>query len=114
MDYKQVIIVRSDLKMAKGKLSSQVAHASVESVLKSDKSMVEKWRDQGMPKIILKVSNLRELVDLKKQAQKNKLVTALITDSGLTYFKEPTTTCLALGPDLEEEIDKVTSKLKML
>ena len=32
---KMVILVRSDLHMPKGKLSTQVAHASVEAVLKS-------------------------------------------------------------------------------
>ncbi len=34
--YKQVILVRQDLKLPKGKLADQAAHASVEAVLKSD------------------------------------------------------------------------------
>ena len=67
-----------------------------------------------MKKIVLKVSSLKELLELKKLAHKYNLISALITDSGLTFFKEPTITCLGIGPDLEEKIDKITSKLKML
>lgn len=114
MNYKQAIIVRKDLKMSIGKTSTQSSHASVEAVLKSDKKIVEKWRSEGMKKIVLKVSSLKELLELKKLAQKYNLTSALITDSGLTFFKEPTITCLGIGPDLDEKIDKITSKLKML
>ncbi len=46
MRYKQVILVRQDLKLPKGKMAAQVAHASVEAVLKSDKKTVESWRDE--------------------------------------------------------------------
>ena len=114
MNYKQAIIIRKDLKMSIGKTSTQSAHASVEAVLKSDKKIVEKWRSEGMKKIVLKVSSIKELLELKKLAHKYGLTSALITDSGLTFFKGPTITCLGIGPDLEEKIDKITSKLKML
>ena len=114
MNYKQVIVVRQDLKMPKGKLASQCSHAAVESVLKSNKNLVEKWRAQGMPKIILKVKDLKELIVIKAKASKNKLTSALITDGARTFFKEPTVTCLAIGPDLEEKIDKITGNLKMI
>ena len=52
---KQVILVRQDLKLPKGKLSSQVAHASVDAVLKSKKESIDEWKKQGMKKIVLKV-----------------------------------------------------------
>ena len=60
--YKQVILVRKDLKLPKGKLAAQVAHASVEAVLKSDKDMVKKWRAEGMMKIVLNVADEKELM----------------------------------------------------
>ena len=48
--YKQVILIRQDLKMPKGKLAAQVAHASVEGLLKSHKDDINKWRGEGMKK----------------------------------------------------------------
>lgn len=111
---KQAILVRQDLKMQKGKLGSQVAHASVESVLKSNDSKINEWRSEGMKKIILRVKDEKELLEYKKLAEKEKLVTALIRDAGLTFFKKPTLTCLAIGPDKEEKINKITKNLKLI
>ena len=111
---KQVILVRADLKLSKGKMSSQVSHASVESVFKSKKEIIERWRKEGMKKIVLKVKDLDELLKYKKEAEENKLVTALITDAGKTEVEPGTTTCLAIGPDEEEKIDKITGKLKII
>ncbi|HLC37225.1 MAG TPA: peptidyl-tRNA hydrolase Pth2 [Candidatus Nanoarchaeia archaeon] len=111
---KQVILVRVDLKMKGGKLASQCAHGSVEAAVMSDRDTLERWRKEGMKKVILKVSDLNELKDYQKKANNAKLKTALITDAGRTFFKTPTITCLAIGPDEESKVDKVTGKLKML
>ncbi|MBI5871735.1 peptidyl-tRNA hydrolase [archaeon] len=111
---KQVILVRTDLKMDKGKLCVQCCHACVEAVLKSDRAAVKEWLASGGKKVILKVDSLRELLNYKKIAGNNGLATTLITDSAKTFFKEPTTTCLGIGPDEEEKVDKITGKLKML
>jgi len=111
---KQVIIVRGDLKMPKGKMCVQVAHASVDAVLKSDKINVEKWRRDGMKKVVLKVKDRKELLEYLKRAKSLKLKTALITDAGRTFFGTRTTTCCAIGPGDEKQIDKVTGNLKMI
>ena len=111
---KQAILVRKDLKMDKGKLVVQCCHASVGSVLKSGSSAVNAWRAEGMKKVVLKVDDKKELLGFKKNAESDGLVVALITDAGLTFFKKPTTTCLAIGPDEDEKIDKVTKELKLL
>ena len=39
---------------------------------------------------------------------------SLIKDAGHTVVEPGTITCLGAGPDLEEKIDKVTGKLKMV
>jgi peptidyl-tRNA hydrolase, PTH2 family len=111
---KQVILVRSDLKMPKGKMAAQVAHASVEATLKSSKDLVKKWRQEGMKKIVLKVADLREMNLYKREADAMGITTAIIKDGAHTFFKRPTFTCLAIGPDKEEEIDEVTQDLKMM
>ncbi len=100
--------------MPKGKAIVQACHASVEAVLKSTREKIQEWKNQGMKKVILKVTDEKELIDFQKKAKTAKLATALITDAGKTFFKEPTKTCLAIGPDKEEKIDKITKKLKIL
>lgn len=111
---KQVILAREDLKMNKGKLAVQVAHASVEAVLKSDKKKVSSWRAEGMMKAVLKAKDEKELFKYKQMAENSGITTALITDAGRTFFKEPTITCLGIGPDDDEKIDALTGKLKLM
>ena len=114
MRYKQVILVRQDLRLPKGKLAVQVAHASVDAVLKSEKKKISLWKDEGMPKIVVKISDLKELLLKKEEADRLDLTTTLITDAGKTVVAPGTITCAAIGPDDEEKIDKVTGKLKIL
>ena len=114
MEYKQVILVRSDLKLPKGKLAAQVAHASVQAVLNSDKAKVDAWRRAGQKKVVLKVKDLKELLEFVNLAKATKLKTALITDAGRTVIAPGTKTCLGIGPDDEEKIDSITGKLKMV
>lgn len=112
MSYKQVILVRQDLKLPKGKLSSQVSHASVSGVLKTHKDEIKEWQKEGMKKIVLKVKDLDELLKFKRLAEDSGLVTALITDAGHTVVEPGTITCLGIGPDKEDKIDKITGNLK--
>ena len=115
--YKQVILVRTDLKMGKGKLAAQVAHASVEAVLKTQRykpELLKKWRSSGMKKAVLKVKDKDELLKYQLLAKKKHLITALISDAGRTQIKAGTTTCLAIGPDSEEKIDEVTGEVRLL
>lgn len=111
---KQVILVRQDLKLPKGKLATQVAHASVSCVLKSDKNNISKWVNEGMPKIVLKVRDIIELRRYILKARSFSLITALIKDAGRTTVKPGTITCLGIGPDEDEKIDKITKELKLI
>ncbi|MBW2971192.1 peptidyl-tRNA hydrolase Pth2 [Candidatus Woesearchaeota archaeon] len=112
--FKQVIVVRTDLKLPAGKLATQVAHASVDAAFKSSRIKLARWKSQGAKKVVLKVGTLDELKELYDNARKEKLKAVIITDAGRTVLKPGTTTCLGIGPDVEEKIDKVTGKLKML
>lgn len=112
--YKQVIMVRSDLKLPPGKLAAQVAHAAVEAVLRSDEEKVKAWRREGMMKIVLKVKDEKELHGYNQQAKDVGLITALITDAGHTVVEPGTVTCVAIGPDKAGVIDTVTGELQPL
>lgn len=111
---KQAIILRKDLKMSRGKLCSQTAHASVAAFLKSKKRDKEKWLKEGMKKVVLKVSSEKKLKKLYKLAKKEKLACGLIVDKGLTQVKPGTLTSLGIGPANDKKIDKITKRLKLL
>lgn len=112
--YKQVIIIRNDLKLPKGKMASQAAHASVEAVLKTSKEIIKLWRNEGMKKITLKVDNLRDIYKLNQRAKDVGIATAIISDAGRTVVEPGTVTCLAIGPSEENQIDSITGDLKMM
>ncbi|MBW2990598.1 peptidyl-tRNA hydrolase Pth2 [Candidatus Woesearchaeota archaeon] len=114
MEYKQAILIREDLKLPKGKMAVQVAHASVEVMMNADKRIVNKWMREGMAKVVLKVKNITELKNHVKKAAKLGIATCMITDAGHTVVKPGTTTCAGLGPDKTETIDKVISGLKLV
>jgi peptidyl-tRNA hydrolase, PTH2 family len=114
MSLKQLILIRADLKLPKGKLAAQAAHASVEAVLKSEKEKVKEWRSEGMAKIVVKVDDKKELYRYLQSAKDAGLITALITDAGKTVIAAGTETCMAIGPDEEEKIDEITRNLKLL
>jgi PTH2 family peptidyl-tRNA hydrolase len=112
--YKQVIVVRNDLKLKKGKLAAQVAHASLGAFLKSEKNLRKKWLKEGAKKVVVKVKDLKELLNIKKEAEKMKIPNFLVRDAGKTQVDPGTITCLGLGPCKEEILDKVTGGLKLL
>jgi len=114
---KQVIVIRSDLKMSRGKLSTQVAHASVTAfyeTLQKNRELAIKWLEEGQPKIVVKVDSIEELLSIKEEAEKNGLISVVIKDAGLTELEQGTITCLGIGPDYREKIDRVTGRLKLL
>jgi peptidyl-tRNA hydrolase len=62
-------------------------------------------------KITLIVDTVDELKALEEK-YKNICGTHLVTDRGFTVFKEPTTTCLGLGPIGEDKIGDDLKELK--
>lgn len=113
MSLKQAIVVRSDLGMGKGKIAAQACHASVEVLDKVKPEILEEWKQQGMKKIVLKISGKMELLELF-QKMKKIFPTALIKDAGLTQINAGEPTCIAVGPAPEIELDRHLGDLKLL
>jgi len=111
---KQVIVVRKDIQMRKGKLAAQVAHASVESVVVMGIANVKEWLNEGMTKIVVGCDSEDELFQLYNKARENGVSAFIIQDAGRTEFKEPTYTCVAIGPDEDNNVDHITGDLKLL
>lgn len=115
--FKQVIIIRSDLKMSIGKIAVQAAHASVSSAEECKRINIEwfnQWFIEGQKKIVLKVQDLEELLKIYDKARSMKFPVALIEDAGLTELEPGTITALGIGPAPSEQIDKITGNLPLL
>lgn len=125
--YKQVIVIRRDLKMRRGKEIAQGSHASsawivslVAEALDADTrtgtvtldAAAYAWITTSWRKVTLQVHTEAELLELHAAAEARGLRSHLVRDSGRTEFGGvPTLTALALGPDLATEIDEVTGHL---
>ncbi len=112
--FKQVIVIRKNLKIGKGKLAASVAHASVGCVRKTDEKIIKKWEEEGAKKVVLKVSSLEELEKIYRKVKGSGLPYFLVKDAGLTQVRPGETICLGIGPAEENKIDKITGKLKLL
>lgn len=112
--------------MRKGKMIAQGAHASMGAVLPyllvspvpyapaRGRECVKEWLAGSFTKICLRVDSEEQLVALHEKAVEADLIACLITDNGLTEFHGvPTKTCLAIGPDSDENLDQITGHLRL-
>ncbi|MGQ0639040.1 MAG: peptidyl-tRNA hydrolase Pth2 [Nitrososphaerota archaeon] len=114
---KQVVVVRKDLDMGTGKIAAQVGHACVlgaEHVRKSHPDWYNEWESSGQEKVVVKVSSLKQLEEVKKHAISLDLPWSEVTDAGHTQIAPGTVTCISIGPAPEVTVDKVTKDLKLL
>jgi len=115
--YKQVIVLRTDLGMSRGKMAAQAGHAAVSAAEEARKKYSEWWKawiEEGQCKIAVKAESEQELLELEKKARKSKLPSALVIDRGLTELPPGTITCLGIGPAPSSQIDEITGKLPLL
>lgn len=115
--YKQAIVVRADLQMGKGKLAAQASHASLTSfrlVSMKYPDIARAWENMGQMKIVLKVKDEDELMEMLRRVHEAGIPAELIRDAGHTQVEPNTITCFGAGPWDEKEIDKVLGKLKLL
>lgn len=127
MSIRQVIAVRADLKMRRGKEAAQVAHASMKCILDAGyytgKSFsidfihqpdLKAWLDGEFTKIVVSVSSEEELLQIYRQALQASLPAALIQDAGHTEFNGvPTYTTVAIGPAPAARLQPVTGHLPL-
>jgi peptidyl-tRNA hydrolase, PTH2 family len=131
---KQVIVIRKDLNCRKGKWCAQVAHAAMKVFFDMGQwvpdnqkgfsntflipnltpPMIE-WMKGAFTKVVVGVNSEDIIYQLAEKAREAGIPHAVIVDSGFTEFHgNKTTTCLAIGPDLAEKIDKITGDLELI
>ncbi|MHA1596970.1 MAG: peptidyl-tRNA hydrolase Pth2 [Candidatus Asgardarchaeia archaeon] len=116
-EFKQVIVVREDIKMSVGKVAAQVAHAAVSSAFKTyriKRDWFEKWFEEGQKKVVLKVKKLEDLLKLSNEVESSGIPSSLIKDMGLTEIPPGTITALGIGPAPSKILDKFTGSLPLL
>ena len=116
-EYKQVILVRTDLKMGTGKKCAQSCHASVTAsdlVRVQNKTIWKDWKNSGQKKVVLKIQNMEQLKEILIELESKKIAYFVVNDAGLTQLTPGTTTAVGIGPILSTEIDKITGDLKLL
>ncbi len=123
---KQVIVIRKDLKMRKGKMVAQGCHASMKvffdlgsvtrGVLHINlNEAMEEWVNGIFTKICVSVNSEAELLEIYDEAKIEGLPCSLIQDVGITEFGGiPTFTAVAVGPAKNEDVDKITKGLSLL
>ena len=138
-DVKQVILIRRDLGMRRGKEIAQGSHASMAFLTNAVREWwswsggktghilgdatslgpyftpaQRIWIESAFAKVTLQVSSEEELIKYYDLAREKGLTAHIITDSGRTEFHgEPTYTAVAIGPDYVDLVDKVTGELKL-
>lgn len=117
---KMVIVVRRDLKMRRGKEIAQAGHA----VLGAHNDSMgrwgpigpdndEWWYECGQKKVVLKAYSEEELLALAEKADAADIGHYLVRDAGRTEVPPNTPTVLAIGPDYEPAIDRITGHLEL-
>jgi PTH2 family peptidyl-tRNA hydrolase len=115
--YKQALVVRSDLKMGKGKIAVQCSHAAVSASEEARKSYLNWWRiwiHEGQSKVAVKVSGLSPILDLERKSRENGLPFYVVRDMGLTQVEPGTITCIGIGPGPVVKVDSLTGDLPLL
>lgn len=120
-DVKQLIIIRKDLKMRRGKEISQGAHASMKFLIEAVKDgkdfepYEEKWLfNNEFKKIVLQTDSEEKLDSLYEMALGKGFNAYIIVDNGLTEFNGvPTKTALAIGPNYSKDLDTIAKHLQL-
>ncbi|PKO88112.1 MAG: aminoacyl-tRNA hydrolase [Betaproteobacteria bacterium HGW-Betaproteobacteria-12] len=114
MPTKQVIVVNEELRLPRGKLAAQVAHASLASFLAAGPGARQEWMNEGMPKVVFACPSLAQMLELQRRARSAHLPVALIEDAGRTVVPAGTATCLGIGPSSAQAIDAITGALPLV
>ncbi|KAF5103459.1 hypothetical protein D0Z03_000176 [Geotrichum reessii] len=113
---KMILVVRTDLKMTKGKAAAQCAHAAVacyKSIARSNPEILARWERLGQAKITLQARSEDELILLQGIAKSLNITARLIHDAGRTQIASGSCTVLGLGPAPKSILDQVTGNLKL-
>lgn len=117
MDVKMIFVIRTELKMGKGKIASQVGHCAImlykELLKKNNKNLLDAFENTGSKKIVTKLKTEKELNFLKKQAEKLNIINCTVQDAGKTQIACGSVTVIGfVGP--AKLLNSFTKNLKLV
>ena len=115
--YKQVLVVRLDLNMGRGKIAVQCSHAAISAAEDARDRFPRWWKawmEEGQCKVVLKVRTVDAITELERMTRDKGLPTCLVRDRGLTQVPPGTITCLGIGPAPASSLDSLTGHLALL
>ncbi len=112
---KMVLLVRSDLKMGRGKIAAQCGHAAVglyrRGLCQPDWCQnILDWQHRGVAKITLKVDDEAAMDAVTAYAAERGLPTFTVRDAGHTQVAPGTRTVAAYGPAPESVVNSISGK----
>ena len=116
-DFKQALVARLDLKIGRGKIAVQCAHAAVSAAEEARLKFRDWWTGwlaEGQRKIALKVPDLDAILRLEREARARHLPVYVVRDRGLTQVPPDTVTCVGIGPAPSHLVDSLTGDLALL
>ena len=115
--FKQVLVVRLDMDMGRGKAAVQCAHAAVSAAEEARNHLHgwwKSWMEEGQLKVAVKVPDLDGVLELERKGRSKGIPVYLVRDRGLTQVPPGTITCLGLGPAPADIVDSLTGNLALL
>ena len=115
-DIKMVFFVRRDLKMGKGKIGSQCAHASIglyKKLLRRQNNLLNDWEKSGSKKIVLKVDNESAFGDILVYCEKHNILNHTVVDAGKTQIEANSQTVLVIIEE-NKKLNNLTRKYKLM
>ena len=105
------LIVRTDLKMSKGKIAAQCGHAVEWMVINNINS---KSLNFCHPKIVLKVPDGDAMNSIAKYCNQNGVINYQVIDAGRIQVLPNTKTVLGIGPIKKSKVPTIIRELKLL
>lgn len=115
-EFKMVLVIRNDLKMGKGKVAAQCAHAAVacyKSTAISNPKALHRWESLGQAKVTLQCDGEEDMKLLQGIAHSLNVTARIIHDAGRTQIAAGSATVLGVGPAPKSVVDQVTGNLKL-
>lgn len=112
IELKQFVIIPKKPRMSAGKIASQTAHATFMALEKTNKKLIEEWKNKGMCVIVLECENTLNLMGISKYLEQWKIPHHLYIDEGITEIPMGTPTALATGV-LKEDQHWIFQTLKL-